>query len=109
MYLRSSICSCRFCVQAYTLLPESYREEEWHAIEKEKVWKNSWVCVGTVDQVAKHGDTITAKIADTPIFITRNKKGELNGFHNVWYSDTVLFITTQYSQIANSSLTPTAN
>lgn len=68
---------------ASTLIPDAYTSQEFFAIERERVFATSWVAVGTADQVEDTGQVILAEVAGRPIIVTRNKTGQLRGFHNV--------------------------
>ena len=52
-------------------------------MEKKRIWGRSWVAVGNVDDLRHPGDTIIANVGGQPIFVSRDKKGNLNGFKNV--------------------------
>ena len=69
--------------EAWTIDPIVYKSEIFSRIEEKSVFGRAWTCVGLVDKLRHPGDTIRAKLGDSPIFITRDKKGNLNGFHNV--------------------------
>ena len=69
--------------QAYTLKPQCYKDAEFFDLEKKLIFKKSWVCVGLSGNLTNPGDTITAEVGGQPIFVTRDKKGNLNAFHNV--------------------------
>eukprot|EP00940_MAST-03C_sp_MAST-3C-sp2_P002975 g2975.t1 len=68
---------------AWTIDPSTYTSEEFHEIEKKRIFGTAWTCVGLVDKVREPGDTIIGKLGASPIFVTRDKRGNLNGFHNV--------------------------
>ncbi|PSK89427.1 choline monooxygenase [Murinocardiopsis flavida] len=68
---------------ATTLLPAAYTSQEFHDIERERVFANSWVAVGTTCQVEKPGQVILADVAGRSLIVTRNEQGELRAFHNV--------------------------
>lgn len=68
---------------ASTIVPDAYRSEEFHRIERERVWAGGWVCVGYTSQAARPGDTFVARIAEQQFLITRGTDGELRAFHNV--------------------------
>lgn len=68
---------------ATTLLPDAYRAPEFYAVEQERVFGRSWVCVGYTSQVKETGDTVVATLAGQPLIITRDKVGELHAFYNV--------------------------
>jgi len=69
--------------KAFTLTPLAYTSEEFFKIEKQRVFGKSWVCVGFTDDLRQAGDTITAEIGGQPVFIVKDKHGNLNGFKNV--------------------------
>lgn len=69
--------------RAMTLIPDAYRTREFYDIEQERVWSHGWVCVGYTSQVRNAGETIVATVANQPLFVTRNKAGELRAFFNV--------------------------
>jgi choline monooxygenase len=68
---------------AVTLIPDAYTSDEFFALERERVFATSWVAVGTTDQVEEPGQVILAEVAGCPIIVTRNRDGQLRGFHNV--------------------------
>ena len=68
---------------AWSLLPEAYTDDVFNKLEKEKVFKKSWVAVEmNAGRLADDGDVISTKIAGIPILIT-NDKGTLKAFYNV--------------------------
>ena len=69
--------------RARTLLPDAYRDERYHAVERERVFARSWVAVGFAEEVADVGATLPATVADQPVVVTRDRDGVLRGFHNV--------------------------
>ena len=69
--------------EAYTINPECYQNKAFHAIEKKRIFGRSWVAIGKVDDVRHPGDTITATVGGQPVFVARDKEGNLNGFLNV--------------------------
>jgi choline monooxygenase len=69
--------------RASTLLPEAYREQDFFVLEQERVFADSWVCVGYASQVRETGDCFTAIVAGQPILVTRDRSGSLRSFYNV--------------------------
>jgi phenylpropionate dioxygenase-like ring-hydroxylating dioxygenase large terminal subunit len=63
--------------------PECYQNKAFHAIEKKRIYGRSWVAIGKVDDLRHPGDTITATVGGQPVFVARDKEGNLNGFLNV--------------------------
>jgi len=68
---------------AWSLFPEVYLDPAFAKMEREKVFKRSWVAIDHRSQHLKeHGDVLSTMIGDVPILITNNN-GELKGFYNV--------------------------
>lgn len=68
---------------ASTLLPDAYCSPAFFALEREKVFAAGWVAVGLVGDVAAPGRCVVVDVAGRSILVTRNRHGELRGFHNV--------------------------
>ncbi|PVY96007.1 aromatic ring-hydroxylating oxygenase subunit alpha [Actinomycetospora cinnamomea] len=68
---------------ASTLLPDAYTSPEFFALERERLFANSWVAVGITSDVAEPGACIVAEVAGRSVFVTRNSRGELRAFHNL--------------------------
>jgi choline monooxygenase len=68
---------------ASTLIPDAYRDAGFYAVEQERIWATSWVCVGYTQQLARVGDTFITQINDASLIITRSAPDTINAFHNV--------------------------
>jgi choline monooxygenase len=68
---------------ASTLIPDAYCSPEFFALEQERVFASSWVAVGLVGDVDGPGRCVVVEVAGRSIIVTRNRHGELRGFHNV--------------------------
>jgi choline monooxygenase len=68
---------------ASTLIPDAYCSPEFFALEQDRVFTSSWVAVGLVGDVDRPGRCIVVEVAGRSILITRNRHGELRGFHNL--------------------------
>ena len=68
---------------ASTLIPDAYCSPEFFALERERVFASSWVAVGLVADVDAPGRCVVVEVAGRSIIVTRNRHGELRGFHNV--------------------------
>lgn len=68
---------------ASTLIPDAYRSPEFHQVEQERLFGTSWVCVGYTSQVKEAGEMFLTSVAGQPLFITRDKEGQVRGFYNV--------------------------
>ncbi len=62
--------------------PKYYISEDIFNREQEKIFKKLWSFAGFKNQVSKHNDFITLKIANIPIVI-QNFEGELHAFENI--------------------------
>ncbi len=69
--------------RASTLIPDAYCSPEFFALERERVFATGWVAVGFVADVARPGDCVVVEVAGRSVIVTRNRHGELRGFHNV--------------------------
>jgi choline monooxygenase len=69
--------------EAVTIVPEAYSSDEFYAVEQERVWSRAWVGVGYECQVPNVGDTLMVNVADQPLFVVRDRRGKIRGFHNV--------------------------
>jgi choline monooxygenase len=68
---------------ATTLPPEVYRSPEYFGLESERLFGKSWVAVGYTSQFDEPGKTIAASVGGQPVFLTRDKEGQIRGFFNV--------------------------
>lgn len=68
----------------WTLPAAFYTSELVAEVEAEIAWKRGWHVVGTVADLKKPGDFLTAYIAQRyPVLVTRDRDNELHGFINV--------------------------
>ncbi len=68
---------------ATTLIPDAYRSLDFFGLEQERVFGKAWVCVGYAAQVREPGQTFVASVGGEPLFVTRDKAGQLRAFYNV--------------------------
>ncbi|EPH39728.1 aromatic ring-hydroxylating dioxygenase subunit alpha [Streptomyces aurantiacus] len=66
-----------------TLPARAYTSEDFHRLERDRVFGSDWVCVGHVDQVARPGDYLRTDVLGTPLVITRDETGELHALSRV--------------------------
>lgn len=64
---------------------EPYYKPEYFELEKEAIFKRTWLNVGHVCELPEAGSFVVKKMdfADTSVLITRDKDGEIRGFHNI--------------------------
>ena len=69
--------------RAWTLPANLYFDAEVYALEKQKIFTNSWQVVGHHDQVANPGDFFTTELIGEPLLIVRGADARLRTFYNV--------------------------
>jgi choline monooxygenase len=76
--------STRFPTElATTLLPAAYHDADFHDLEREHLWRTSWVAVGYTEEVNRPGNAIVREVAGRSVVILRDREGELRAFLNV--------------------------
>ncbi len=68
---------------SYTLPSRYYTDPEIFELEKERIFQRSWAYVCHISQVQEPGAYASVNIAGEPVFVVRNRAGELNAFYNV--------------------------
>ncbi|WP_042259294.1 aromatic ring-hydroxylating oxygenase subunit alpha [Paraburkholderia heleia] len=68
---------------ARAMPPGVYTSEAFLALEQRDVFRNEWLCVGRVSELAKPGDYLTTQIDDQPVAVLRDADGALRAFSNV--------------------------
>jgi phenylpropionate dioxygenase-like ring-hydroxylating dioxygenase large terminal subunit len=69
--------------RSWTLPARYYFDPAIFGAEREKIFFKSWQYVGHKSQVANPGDFITGYVVDQPVFVLRDRAGELKGYYNV--------------------------
>lgn len=67
----------------YTLPGWVYQNEEFHALEKEKLFMPAWQIVGHQSELPNNGDYVTFEFFGQRGFVIRDDSGTLRAFHNV--------------------------
>ncbi|MGD9763210.1 MAG: aromatic ring-hydroxylating dioxygenase subunit alpha [Candidatus Binatia bacterium] len=62
---------------------EFYYSPEIFQLEMEEIFMKDWLCVGRIEQFQKPGDYKALRIANEPLVVVRDEKGNLNAFANV--------------------------
>jgi choline monooxygenase len=68
---------------ASTLIPDAYTSNEFHRLERERVFARSWVPVCVGDELPKPGSYVVVEVAGRSLIVCRNRAGELRAHHNV--------------------------
>ena len=66
-----------------TLPPQAYYSAELFELEKERIFRAHWLCIGRVDQVASPGDYMALEVVGEPVVMVRDMRGELRVLSNV--------------------------
>ncbi|WZB73975.1 Rieske (2Fe-2S) protein [Achromobacter insuavis] len=75
-----------FCLNAdvaHTIPASYYTSEEIYDYEKEKIFANSWICVGHCSEVAESNAYITREVIGESVIIVRGRDAVLRAFYNV--------------------------
>lgn len=62
---------------------EWYTDPDFYQLEMERVFQQSWIPIGRLDQVESPGAYFTGEVAGNPIVVARDKSGALRAHHNV--------------------------
>ena len=64
---------------------EPYYSEAHYELEKQRLFKRTWLSIGRVEQVAEPGDYFVTDlaVADTSILVVRGEDNQIRGFHNM--------------------------
>jgi phenylpropionate dioxygenase-like ring-hydroxylating dioxygenase large terminal subunit len=64
---------------------EPYLSAAHFALEKERIFKKTWIHVGRVEEIPKPGDFFVKDLAacDASIIVVRNREGQIKAMHNV--------------------------
>jgi choline monooxygenase len=69
--------------RSWTLPARYYIDPAIYEAEREKIFFKSWQYVGHKSQLANPGDYVTGYILDQPVFVLRDRSGELKAYYNV--------------------------
>lgn len=63
---------------------DRYYSDEFFELEKEAIWKDSWLWVGRAGDISKPGDFFVFEfdLLHSAIIVVRGKDGKVRGFHN---------------------------
>ena len=69
--------------KAHGLPNECYLEGPYKKIEREKIFENNWVVVGTGSSIPEPGDVKSFDLLGIPLILIRDKENNIKVFHNV--------------------------
>ena len=61
----------------------TYQSAELLELEKERVFRRNWLCVGHVSEIPQPGDYLSFDAADERALIVRGRDGEIRAFHTL--------------------------
>ncbi|HEX3621232.1 MAG TPA: aromatic ring-hydroxylating dioxygenase subunit alpha [Acidimicrobiales bacterium] len=64
------------------LPPEAYWSEGWLEVERQRIFADSWVLAGSIDELQAPGDYVTVDAGQAPLLVVRADDGVLRAFHN---------------------------
>lgn len=65
------------------LPPKWYVDADHYALERDRVFASSWICVGHTAELAEPGSVMARTVAGWPLLVGKNPDGRLVAFHNV--------------------------
>ncbi len=69
--------------QGRALPPRSYFDNDLFTLEKHRIFRDGWVCVGRSNELRAVGDYITRVVSDQPLVILKDETNELRALSNV--------------------------
>jgi choline monooxygenase len=69
--------------EAYTIPAAWYTDKRVADLELQNVFSQNWQAVARLSQLEKHGQYVTATVANEPIVVVRGRDGKLRAFYNV--------------------------
>lgn len=66
-----------------TLPPAIYHDPGILTLETERLFRKEWICLGRLAEIPETGDYICRDIADSPLFIVRQRDQSVRAFANV--------------------------
>jgi nitrite reductase/ring-hydroxylating ferredoxin subunit len=65
------------------LPPAAYTSEAFLKLEREKIFRKSWIYVCRIDEIKTPGSYMTAEVDNVPVLVTRQFDGSIKAFANV--------------------------
>ncbi len=79
--------------EAIGLPGAAYTSEEFFALEQERMFRRTWMCVGFESDIPNPGDAMPITVGSLPLILVRTKTGEIKAFHNVCRHRAALVLT----------------
>ena len=68
---------------ATAMSPEMYTSEPILALERQRIFRRSWLCVGRAESIPQYGDYLTCQVDTQPVVVIRQHNGAIKAFANV--------------------------
>jgi choline monooxygenase len=68
---------------AKSLPPSIYHSSEILELERERMFRKDWICLGRTAEISKQGDFLCRDIIDAPVFVVRQRDDSVKAFANV--------------------------
>ena len=82
--MNETIATGRLVFDPTRALPNaSFRDPEWLAAEKRRIWHGDWLFATTEDALPRPGDQLPVRIGDQPVLLLRNQAGQLAALSNL--------------------------
>ena len=66
-----------------TLPGHYYTDPATFQRELERIWFDTWLCAGRVEQLPRTGDFFTRQVGNESVIVVRNRREGISAFHNV--------------------------
>ena len=66
-----------------TLPGQSYVSPATFQTELERIWLDTWLCAGRLEQIPRAGDFLTRRVGEESVIVVRNRSGGVSAFYNV--------------------------
>jgi phenylpropionate dioxygenase-like ring-hydroxylating dioxygenase large terminal subunit len=66
-----------------TLPGEYYASPAIFQRDLERIWFNTWLCAGRLEQIPEKGDFFTREVGNESVIVVRNRDGGVTAFYNV--------------------------
>ena len=90
---------------ASTLPAATYFDASWFELEKRRIFRHNWRCVGHVNEIPKGGDYLTHFIVDQPVLILRCRDGAIRAYHNACKHRAHLLLTEARGSLKSKLIT----
>ncbi len=68
---------------AWSMPSEFYTDPQVLAVERERLFRREWLCVGRVEEVRRPGDYMALELCDEPVVVIHGVDGAIRAFSNV--------------------------